>query len=129
MVFQDNHVASLASRSTSRLGYSPVFRDRAKLVDRMLRSITFFGVDEAMVDVIIDQRALGAGNGVLDGLELLRDIDAWPTLFDHCGDTSQMAIRAIQSLDDRGMAGVSVMGHATLSHDSAHVSRNIPLGG
>ena len=95
----------------------------------MLWSITFFGVNEAMIDVIIDQRPLGAGNGVLDGLELLRDIDARSPLFDHCGDTSQMPVRTIESLDDRGMAGVSVMGHATLSHDSAHESRNIPLGG
>ena len=82
-----------------------------------------------MVDMIVDQRALGAGNGVLNCLELLRDIDAWPALLDHCGDTAQMTVRAIEALDDRGMAGVSIMGHATLSHDRVNVSRIIPLGG
>lgn len=59
-----------------------------------------------MVDMIIDQRPLGAGDGVLDRLQLLRDIDAWASAFDHVDDAAQMTAGAVQAFDDRGMTGV-----------------------
>ena len=64
-----------------------------------------------MVDMVVDERALGAGNGAFDCLELLRDIDARSLLFDHADDAAHMTGGAVQPLDDRRVAGVSGMGH------------------
>lgn len=61
----------------------------------MLGPVTFFGVDEAMIDVIVDQRALGARDSVLDRLQLLGDVDAGSLIFDHTDDAAQMAGRPV----------------------------------
>ena len=60
-----------------------------------------------MVDMIVDERALGAGDGVFDRLELLRNIDAGALLLDHADDAAQMTGGAVQPLDDRGPVGSS----------------------
>ncbi len=80
----------------------------------MLGAFAFFGVDETMVDVIVDQCPLGAGDGVLDRLELLRDVDAGPLFLDHPDDAAKMACRPVEPLDDRRMADVSIVGHAAM---------------
>ena len=80
----------------------------------MLRAFAFFGMDEAMIDVVIDKRALGAGDSILDRLELLRDIDAGPLLLDHPNDAAKMTGSPVQPLDDRRMTSVSVMSHIAL---------------
>lgn len=41
----------------------------------MLRPFAFLGMYQAMLDVIVDESPLGAGDGILDRLELLSDID------------------------------------------------------
>ena len=64
--------------------------------------------------MVVDERTLGTGNGAFDGLELLRDIDTGPLLLDHAYDAAQMTGSAIQPLDNRRMAGVSVMGHPSI---------------
>jgi hypothetical protein len=84
------------------------------LLNRVLGALTFFGVDEAMIDMIVDERALGAGDGVLDRLELLREVDAWALLLDHPDDAAQMAGSTIQALDDGRVTGVSIMRHTLL---------------
>lgn len=95
----------------------------------MSRAFAFLGMDEAMIDMIVDQRALGAGDGILDRLQLLGDIDAGTLLLDHPDDALEMPRRAIEPFNDRGVRIVGHMGHAILSHGRARLSRNIPLGG
>ena len=82
------------------LSNSPIFRDRPELLDRVLRSVPFLGMGEAMIDMIVDKRALRAGDGVLDRLKLLREIDAGSLLLDHPDDAAQMAGRTVQPLDE-----------------------------
>lgn len=67
-----------------------------------------------MVDMIVDERALGAGDSILHRLELLREIDAGPLLLDHPDDTAQMAGRTVQPLDYGRMTGVSIVRHTAL---------------
>ena len=80
----------------------------------MLRPFAFLGMYQAMIDVVVDERPLGAGKSSLDRLELLRDIDAGPLLLDHPNDAAQMTGSPVQPLDDRRVTGVSVMGHVAL---------------
>lgn len=69
----------------------PILGDCTELRDCVLRSLTLLGVDEAMINMVVDERALGAGDGVLDGLELLRNIDTRTLVLDHADDASQVA--------------------------------------
>ena len=71
-------------------------------------------MDKAVIDMIVDQRALGAGDCTFDGLELLRDVDAGSLLLDHPYDAAQMTRRSVEALDDRRMVGVGVMRHAPM---------------
>jgi len=80
----------------------------------VLRPFAFLGMYQAMIDVIVDECALGAGDSILDRLELLSDIDAGPLLLDHPDDAAQMTGSSVQPLDDRRMTGVSVMSHIAL---------------
>lgn len=93
---------------------SPVFRDCAELLDGKLGSLPLLGVDEAVIDVVVDEGPLGACDGILNRLELLRDINAGTLIFDHYDDAAKVAGRAVQPLDDRRVTGVSVMGHVAL---------------
>lgn len=84
---------------------SEVARDRTELVhDRAVRTITdAFDSVEAMVEVVVDQGALGLFYRSLDGMELLGDVNARPSRFDHLDDGLQMAVSALEPLCDRGM--------------------------
>ncbi len=64
--------------------------------------------------MVVDERALGARDGTLDGLELLRNIDARSLFLDHADDAAQMTGSAVEPLDDCRVAGVSLMGHAPI---------------
>jgi hypothetical protein len=92
----------------------PVFRNRAKLRDCVLRSFAFLGMDETMVDMVVDECPLGAGYGIFDRLELLRDVDARALFLDHADNAAQMARGAIEALDDSRVTGVSVVSHAPM---------------
>jgi hypothetical protein len=83
-------------------------------LNRLLRTFAFLCMDEAMVDMVVDERALGAGYGAFDGLELLRNVDAGSLLLDHADNAAQMTGSAVEPLDDRRVAGVCVMGHAPM---------------
>ena len=80
----------------------------------MLRTFAFLRMNEAMIDMIVDEGALGAGDGALDGLELLRDINAGPLVLDHADDAAQMTGSAVEPLDDRRVTGVSVVGKSAI---------------
>src|ERR1700722_6855587 len=56
-----------------------------------------------MVDVIMDQRLLRIHDRALDGLQLLGQLDAWPAILDHLDDHLQVAVGALEALDDLGM--------------------------
>lgn len=64
-----------------------------------------------MIDVIVDQRFLGRDDRLLHGLKLLGDVDAWSAGLDHLDNTAQMTARAVETLDDSGMAFMAMVGH------------------
>jgi hypothetical protein len=66
------------------------------------------GVFEAMVDMVLDQRALGLANRFFHGMQLLRDVHALTALFDHGDDAAQVAVGAFKALDDRFVALVDM---------------------
>ena len=93
---------------------SPIFRNCPKLVDGVLGPLTFFGMDKAVIDMIVDERTFRARDSILDCLKLLRNIDAWSLIVDHANDAAQMAGSAVQPLDDVRVTGVSVMSHPAM---------------
>lgn len=95
----------------------------------MSRPFPFLGVNQTMIDMIVDQGTLRAADRILNGLELLRDIDAWPFFLDHRDDALQMTGSSIEPLDNRWVTGMGFVGHLPLSHAVRGMSRNIPPGG
>jgi hypothetical protein len=69
------------------------------------------GVLQAMVDVILDQGALRLGYRLLDGVQLLGDIQTGPMTLDHGDDASQMSFGPFEPLDDFGVGLVNVICH------------------
>lgn len=98
-----------ASRNPDEELLLPIFRDRPELLDRALWPLPLGCMDEAMIDMIVDERALRAGDGILDRLKLLRDIDTGSSLLDHPDDAAEVSIGAIEPLHDRRMAGVRML--------------------
>jgi hypothetical protein len=66
------------------------------------------GVFQAMVDVILDQRAFGLANCFFHRVQLLRDVHALTAFFDHGDDAAQVAVGAFEALDDRRVAVVDM---------------------
>ena len=68
---------------------------------------------EAMVEVILNQCLLGLGDSLLDGMELLGDVEARPPALDHLDDAAKMTIGALQPLDDLrvGLVSLGWLGH------------------
>jgi hypothetical protein len=95
----------------------------------MLRAVAFLSMDQAVIDMVVDELALGAGNGILDGLELLSQIDTGTSLLDHGDNAAKVSGGTIKPLYDCRMACVLGVGHVFLSHDYGHLSRSIPRGG
>ena len=52
---------------------------------------------EAMIDMVVDQGLLGVDDRTLDCLQLLSDLDAGASFFDHCYDAAQVAASAVRS--------------------------------
>jgi len=70
------------------------------------RSAGAVGRRETMLDVIMDQLALGVGEGVLNSVQLLGEVEARPALLKHRQNLAEMAVGALEALDDFGVAGV-----------------------
>ncbi|SSX47315.1 unnamed protein product [Ciceribacter sp. T2.26MG-112.2] len=64
-----------------------------------------------MVEMVLDQRALGVADCLFDGIQLLRDVETRFSCLDHGGDTPQMAFGTLEALDDIGMRFVSMLAH------------------
>ena len=63
---------------------------------------------QAMVHVIVDQRPLGVGDGLLDRLQLLRDLEAGLAVLDHADHGPQMTVGTFQPGDQGGMGCVDM---------------------
>ena len=58
---------------------------------------------KAMVHVIVDERPLGVGDGLLDRLQLLGDVKAGLAVLDHADHGPQMTVSTFQPGDQGGM--------------------------
>ncbi len=58
---------------------------------------------EAMLDMIVDELALGIGDGILHRVQLLRNIETGSPDFDHGQSGTQMPFRSFQTFHDFGM--------------------------
>ncbi|VVT27840.1 conserved hypothetical protein [Sphingomonas aurantiaca] len=105
---------------------SPVFRDCPELLDRLLRSLALFGVDQAVIDMIVDQCPLGACDGILNRLELLRQFDTGAVFIDHTDDAAEVTGCPVQAFDD-GRVTVVRVAHVPLLAE--HSTNCIPPGG
>ena len=66
------------------------------------------GVFQAVINMILYQRALGLAHRFFNRMQLLGDVHALTALFDHGDDAAQVAVRALEALDDRCMALVGM---------------------
>jgi len=71
--------------------------------------------------MILNQGALGLRDGLLDSMELLRDVGARALRLDHLDHAEKMAVGTFQPLDD---IGVGCMGRVF-----CHKQTVSPLGG
>jgi hypothetical protein len=62
---------------------------------------------QAMVDVVMDQRALCLGHRTLDGVQLRCEVKACPPLINHADDAVQMPLGTLQP---RGYGRVACVG-------------------
>lgn len=77
------------------------------------------GVLQAVVDVILDQGALGLAHGFFHRMQLLGDIHAGAPFLDHADDTAQVALGALEPFDD---VAVTLMVVMIFMHDLSPLS-------
>jgi hypothetical protein len=66
-----------------------VFGDFAELAQGPVPSRSLAnGIFQAMVDVILDHRFLRLDDGLLDRMQLLRDVEAGASFFDHVANAA-----------------------------------------
>jgi hypothetical protein len=58
------------------------------------------GVLQAMVDMILNQRALGLAYSLFNGVQLLGNIHAGSLVFDHADNAAQVTLSTLQPFDD-----------------------------
>ena len=63
---------------------------------------------KAVIDVILNERALGIGNGLFHRIQLLGDVGAAGMRLDHPDDMRQMSGRALEALGNRRMRCVQM---------------------
>jgi hypothetical protein len=67
-------------------------------------AVTLGAIDlKAMVDVVMDQHAFGIGDGLLNGLKLLRHVNAGFACLYHRDHRTQMPIGTFQPGNEGGM--------------------------
>jgi hypothetical protein len=71
---------------------------------------------QAVVDVILNQRAFGLTHRFLNRMQLLGNVNARASIFDHANNAAQMAFGTLQPFDDVAMTlvlvAVFVIAHA-----------------
>lgn len=65
-------------------------------------------VFQAMVNMILDQRALGLADSLFNCMQLLGNVHAFTPVLNHGDDAAQVTVSTLQALDDRLMALVSM---------------------
>jgi hypothetical protein len=76
----------------NRLEFAKNHRRRAPLIVRS-------GI-EAMVDVIVNKPPLRLADGLLDGIQLLRQLEATPTFVEHRDYSTKMTLRPLKAFDN-----------------------------
>ncbi len=76
-------------------------------------------VRQAMVDVILNQGALGLANGFFHRMQLLGNIHAGTAILDHGDDAAQVALGAFEPFDD---VSVTLMVVMAFMHDLSPLS-------
>lgn len=61
--------------------------------------------------MVLHPFALGVSDRAFNGVKLLREVDAGPTLLDHDEDRGEMAISAPQAFGDIGMGVVRAISY------------------
>jgi len=61
-----------------------------------------------MVNMILDQRALGLADSLFNCMQLLGNVHAFTPVLNHGDDAAQVTVSTLQALDDRLMALVSM---------------------
>jgi hypothetical protein len=56
-----------------------------------------------MVDMIVYQSLLRIKDGTFNSLQLLRNLQTWPTFLDHINDCPQMTVSPLEPSNDLGM--------------------------
>ena len=64
-----------------------------------------------MIDVIMDQRLLRLTEGLLDGMELLRQVETGAALRKHLDHLVKVTFGPLEPLDDSGMCFVNMFFH------------------
>ena len=59
---------------------------------------------KTVVDMVLDERALGLADGLFNRMQLLGNVYTFPPVLDHGNDAAQMTVCTLQALDDRLMA-------------------------
>src|SRR5215207_7572320 len=68
-----------------------------------------------MVEVIVDQCLFGLADRLFDGVKLLAEIEAGPSLFDHRNHAPQVTLGALQPLEDLRVGLVNGFGMHAVS--------------
>jgi hypothetical protein len=91
-------------------GYSQILGDCLELINRCagLRALRIDNVVQTMIQVVIDEGLLGLAHCALCGVELLRDVQARPSRFDHFRNAAQLALGSLESLEDFRMGLMKV---------------------
>lgn len=81
---------------------SEVLREFFEFAHSLSRVLTGAGV-QAMLDMIVNQLLLGLRQGCLDGMKLLRQIEARLAALNHGDDFAKMTFRAFETENDAGV--------------------------
>jgi hypothetical protein len=57
-------------------------------------------VVQAVIEVVVHQGPFGLGNRLLDGVQLLGDIEAWAPLLNHGDDRAKVTLSSLEPLCD-----------------------------
>lgn len=101
--------AGLYDARDIRHGISQVLAQRFELSQRRARGLGVAAnpVRQTMVDVIMDEFALGIADSMLDGMQLLSELDARSLLLQHGNDGAQMPLGTLQTFNDVGVTMVA----------------------
>ncbi|MET4320041.1 hypothetical protein ABIC02_003789 [Bradyrhizobium sp. RT5a] len=93
-----------------------ISRDRLKLGEGILCRFAGAAVGgriQAVVDMIVDEGFFGLGDGFLDRMKLLGQVETGAAIIEHRDDPAQVPLGALQPLDDIRMALVDVLRHGS----------------